>query len=179
MRRKDGGKKQNVNIPKLDDANHAGGRNGASCTLILTEGEPPTLPPARLSTMRCSTVLGWPYSTLLSDIQLAAFAQVQSDRPNLSLRAHARTGSVFTAALSWGTGDSAKALAVSGLGVVGRDKYGVFPLRGKLLNVREANHKQVMENAEISAIKKILGLQVRSSFAPLRARQTHGMENLM
>lgn len=40
-------------------------------------------------------------------------------------------------------GDSAKALAVSGLSVIGRDKYGVFPLRGKLLNVREASHKQV------------------------------------
>lgn len=40
-------------------------------------------------------------------------------------------------------GDSAKTLAVSGLGVVGRDRFGVFPLRGKLLNVREASHKQV------------------------------------
>lgn len=40
-------------------------------------------------------------------------------------------------------GDSAKTLAVAGLGVVGRDRYGVFPLRGKLLNVREASHKQV------------------------------------
>lgn len=40
-------------------------------------------------------------------------------------------------------GDSAKSLAVSGLGVVGRDKYGVFPLRGKMLNVREGSHKQV------------------------------------
>ena len=29
------------------------------------------------------------------------------------------------------TGDSAKALAISGLGVVGRDYYGVFPLKGK------------------------------------------------
>ena len=29
------------------------------------------------------------------------------------------------------------------LGVIGRDKYGVFPVRGKLLNVREASHKQV------------------------------------
>ncbi|KAM0687539.1 DNA topoisomerase 2 [Conglomerata obtusa] len=56
-------------------------------------------------------------------------------------------------------GDSAKALAVSGLSVVGRDLYGVFPLRGKLLNVREANHKQIMDNNEIGAIKKILGLQ--------------------
>lgn len=40
-------------------------------------------------------------------------------------------------------GDSAKSLAVSGFGVIGRDRYGVFPLRGKILNVREATHKQV------------------------------------
>lgn len=40
-------------------------------------------------------------------------------------------------------GDSAKSLAVAGLGVVGRDRYGVFPLKGKVLNVREASHKQV------------------------------------
>lgn len=42
-------------------------------------------------------------------------------------------------------GDSAKSLAVSGLGVIGRDRYGVFPLRGKILNVREATHKQVQQ----------------------------------
>ncbi len=80
-------------IPKLDDANDAGGRNSEHCTLILTEG------------------------------------------------------------------DSAKALAVSGLSVVGRDKYGVFPLRGKLLNVRDASASQVSGNAEIQHIKQILGLQ--------------------
>nr|GEY19174.1 DNA topoisomerase 2 [Tanacetum cinerariifolium] len=57
-------------------------------------------------------------------------------------------------------GDSAKALAVeSGLSVVGQDYYGVFPLKGKLLNVREASPKQLQENAEIQNIKKILGLQ--------------------
>jgi len=56
-------------------------------------------------------------------------------------------------------GDSAKALAVAGLSVVGRDNFGVFPLRGKLLNVREANHTQIMKNEEIQNIKKILGLQ--------------------
>ena len=43
-------------------------------------------------------------------------------------------------------GDSAKSLAVFGLGVVGRDKFGVFPLNGKVLNVMEATHKK-MENA--------------------------------
>ncbi len=42
-------------------------------------------------------------------------------------------------------GVSAKSLAVSGLGVIGRDYYGVFPLRGKLLNVREATHNQVRD----------------------------------
>ncbi|KAK3155000.1 hypothetical protein QOZ80_2BG0197570 [Eleusine coracana subsp. coracana] len=56
-------------------------------------------------------------------------------------------------------GDSAKALAMAGISEVGRDRYGVFPLRGKLLNVREATHKQIMENAEIQHIKQILGLQ--------------------
>ena len=39
-------------------------------------------------------------------------------------------------------GDSAKTLAVAGLAVVGRDRYGVFPLKGKVLNVREASQKQ-------------------------------------
>lgn len=61
-------------------------------------------------------------------------------------------------------GDSAKSLAVSGLGVVGRDNYGVFPLRGKLLNVREATHKQILENAEINNLIKILGLQYKKKY---------------
>ena len=47
-------------------------------------------------------------------------------------------------------GDSAKALAISGLGVVGRDNYGVFPLRGKLLNARDASHKQVCYSMFVS-----------------------------
>ncbi|EFJ45103.1 hypothetical protein VOLCADRAFT_94598 [Volvox carteri f. nagariensis] len=56
-------------------------------------------------------------------------------------------------------GDSAKSLAVSGLGVVGRNHYGVFPLRGKLLNVREASAVQIAANQEIQNIKQIMGLQ--------------------
>jgi DNA topoisomerase II len=97
----DGGKIVRViGIPKLDDANKAGGREASKCTLILTEG------------------------------------------------------------------DSAKALAISGLSVIGRDYYGVFPLRGKLLNVREASHKQIMENAEICNLKKILGLQQGKTYNP-------------
>lgn len=55
-------------------------------------------------------------------------------------------------------GDSAKALAVAGLAVIGRDRYGVFPLRGKPLNVRDVNQKQIMDNKEIMALVKIFGL---------------------
>lgn len=61
-------------------------------------------------------------------------------------------------------GDSAKSLAVAGLGVIGRDRYGVFPLRGKVLNVREATHKQIMENAEINNVVKIMGLQFNKKY---------------
>uniref|UniRef100_A0A8C2X5M3 DNA topoisomerase 2 n=1 Tax=Cyclopterus lumpus TaxID=8103 RepID=A0A8C2X5M3_CYCLU len=86
-------------VPKLDDANNAGGKDSIGCTLILTEG------------------------------------------------------------------DSAKTLAVSGLGVIGRDNYGVFPLRGKMLNVREATLKQIMENAEINSIIKIIGLQYKKNYS--------------
>lgn len=58
-------------------------------------------------------------------------------------------------------GDSAKATAISGVSAIknGRNIYGVFPLRGKLLNVREASMKKILANAEISNLKKILGLK--------------------
>uniref|UniRef100_A0A673XP94 DNA topoisomerase 2 n=1 Tax=Salmo trutta TaxID=8032 RepID=A0A673XP94_SALTR len=82
-------------VPKLDDANDAGGKNSTGCTLILTEG------------------------------------------------------------------DSAKTLAVSGLGVVGRDRYGVFPLRGKMLNVREASHKQALLGIIGNAIDNVFIINVR------------------
>ena len=76
-----GKKKQKLfGIPKLEDANLAGTKQGSACTIILTEG------------------------------------------------------------------DSAKSLALAGIDVIGRDRFGVFPLKGKLLNVREATDKQISEN---------------------------------
>ncbi len=61
-------------------------------------------------------------------------------------------------------GDSAKTLAVSGLGVIGRDKYGVFPLRGKMLNVREASTKQILDNSEVTNLCKIIGLNFKEKY---------------
>lgn len=80
-------------IPKLEDANKAGGRRSSECTLLVVEG------------------------------------------------------------------DSARAFAMAGLSVVGRDLYGVFALRGKILNCRDAPIKSIAENKEISSLKQILGLR--------------------
>jgi len=65
-------------------------------------------------------------------------------------------------------GDSAKTFAISGLGVIGRDYYGVFPLKGKLLNVRDASAKQLMNNEEIVNIKQIMGLQNNKEYTSTR-----------
>ena len=68
-------------------------------------------------------------------------------------------------------GDSAKSMAVSGLSVIGRDIYGVFPLKGKVMNVRDASLENIMKNSEITNIKKILGLEngkVYKNTKPLR-----------
>lgn len=56
-------------------------------------------------------------------------------------------------------GDSAASFAMEGLAVIGRDKYGIFPIRGKMLNVRDAPAQQILKNAEIASIKRIIGLK--------------------
>ena len=61
-------------------------------------------------------------------------------------------------------GDSAKTMAISGLAEVGRDHYGVYPLRGKILNVRDAPTNQVMNCAVLNDIKQIIGLQVNTDY---------------
>lgn len=77
-------------------------------------------------------------------------------------RAGTKDGHMCTLILT--EGDSALSLAVMGLSVVGRDHYGCYPLRGKMLNVREASADQILKNAEIQAIKKIMGLQHRKRY---------------
>jgi DNA topoisomerase II len=98
MVKTDGKKISRIIVPKLDDANLAGTKDSADCTLILTEG------------------------------------------------------------------DSAKTMAIAGLSVIGRDRYGVFPLRGKILNVKDATMQKISDNNEITAIKKILGLEQNKKY---------------
>lgn len=56
-------------------------------------------------------------------------------------------------------GDSALSFAISGMSVLGRDKFGAFPLKGKLLNVRNATAAQIKKNQEFIYLKRILGLK--------------------
>ncbi len=72
-------------------------------------------------------------------------------------------------------GDSAASLAVSGLSVVGREKYGVFPLRGKILNVRDASAAKIAENEEIKNLKRILGLEANKKYTDLRELRYGGI----
>ena len=56
-------------------------------------------------------------------------------------------------------GDSAKAGIVSGLSKEDRNWFGVFPLKGKLLNTKDISQLRINANAEITNIKKIIGLE--------------------
>jgi DNA topoisomerase-2 len=61
-------------------------------------------------------------------------------------------------------GDSAKAGVVSGLSKADRDVYGVYPMRGKLLNVRDETAMKINENKEIYELKQILGLEAGKDY---------------
>lgn len=61
-------------------------------------------------------------------------------------------------------GDSAKAGVLSGLSKPDRETIGVFPLKGKLLNVRGEQQKRIADNKEITDIKHILGLEVGKEY---------------
>ena len=60
-------------------------------------------------------------------------------------------------------------LQLAGLAAVGQDCYGVFPLRGELLNVREATAKQLTENKEIGYIKQSLGLRQHKEYTNVKS----------
>jgi DNA topoisomerase-2 len=61
-------------------------------------------------------------------------------------------------------GDSAKAGIISGLSSDDRNIIGVYPMKGKILNVRGETVKKISENKEIAEIKKILGLEANKKY---------------
>ncbi|VDO64350.1 unnamed protein product [Heligmosomoides polygyrus] len=69
-------------------------------------------------------------------------------------------------------GDSAKALAVAGLEVVGRDRYGVFPIMGKLTNVSGLSTEKASSAKEINHLMRILGLKYGVDYSMAKNRKT-------
>lgn len=66
-------------------------------------------------------------------------------------------------------GDSAKSLAVAGRAILDPDRIGVFPLRGKMLNVRDASIDQITKNQEIQNIKQFLGLKHKQIYTDTKS----------
>jgi DNA topoisomerase-2 len=66
-------------------------------------------------------------------------------------------------------GDSAKAMALSGLSQEQRKYYGVFPLKGKLLNVKDISAKKVEATEEIANLKKIIGLESGKKYVDVKS----------
>ena len=65
-------------------------------------------------------------------------------------------------------GDSAMSTAIAGLKVVGSDRYGVFPLKGKILNVKDISAAKKTANQEITYIKQILGLETGKEYTDMK-----------
>ena len=86
------------------------------------------------------------------------------DNPKLTdaNKAGTKDGHLCTLVLT--EGDSAKGLALAGRSVVSPDYFGVYPLRGKMLNVRDASVDQISKNAEIQNIKNFLGLKHKTVY---------------
>jgi DNA topoisomerase-2 len=61
-------------------------------------------------------------------------------------------------------GDSAKTGVISGLLSDDRNTIGVYPLKGKVMNVRGEAVKKISENKEIAEIKQILGLETGKEY---------------
>ena len=79
--------------------------------------------------------------------------------PKLEDALYAGTAKSAECTLILTEGDSAATSAIAGLKVVGRERWGIFPLRGKLLNVKDISRDKFNANEELTAIKKILGLE--------------------
>jgi len=79
--------------------------------------------------------------------------------PKLIDANYAGTGKSKECTLILCEGDSAKAGIVSGLSKDDRNTYGVFPLKGKLLNASDMSSAKLNQNKEVANIKKILGLK--------------------
>lgn len=84
--------------------------------------------------------------------------------PNLEDAIWAGSSKSNSCSLILTEGLSAMTFAIWGRSVVGNNCYGVFPLRGKFLNIRDASASQIKNNVEIINLMKILGLKTGTKY---------------
>lgn len=82
-----------------------------------------------------------------------------SDIPNYTSAKYAGTSKSKNCTLILTEGLSARTMVMSGLSPEQKQYYGVFPLKGKVLNVRDQTKTVVAKNIELTHLKKILGLE--------------------
>jgi len=70
-------------------------------------------------------------------------------------------------------GLSALSGIVSGLSSTDRNTIGIYPLKGKLLNVRGEQTKRISENKEIADLKKIMGLETGKTYTTIADVHKH------
>lgn len=70
-------------------------------------------------------------------------------------------------------GDSAKAAVISALSSEDRDRIGVFPVKGKFLNVRGELQSKLNKNEELDCLKKIIGLETGKKYCKLEDVHKH------
>ena len=83
--------------------------------------------------------------------------------PKLEDAVHAGTIKSNECTLIITEGDSAKAFAVAGLSVLGRDYHGIYPIRGVLMNVRSASVSSIARCTEVRNLLAILGLYLKTT----------------
>lgn len=89
--------------------------------------------------------------------------------PKLDDAVYAGTAKSHECSLILTEGDSAKAMALSGLSQDQRKYYGIYPLRGKVLNVKDTSVKKVEQTEEIANLKKIMGLESGKEYLDVRS----------
>lgn len=89
--------------------------------------------------------------------------------PKLDDAVYAGTSKSHECVLILTEGDSAKGMALAGLSQEQRKFYGVFPLKGKLLNVKDTSGKKVEQTEEIANLKKIIGLESGKKYEDVRS----------
>ena len=89
--------------------------------------------------------------------------------PKLDDAVYAGTAKSHQCALILTEGDSAKGMALSGLTQEQRSYYGIFPLKGKLLNVKDTSVRKVEQTEEIAHLKKILGLESNKKYTDVKS----------